>query len=87
MSFREGRKFSPKQIEHTPKSVVGVPKQAEIRLEERWRKTLNNGMHGLCFSMYEDGQGPGNEISEAQVDRRMQIIKPHTKWVRSFSKI
>ncbi|MDB4094453.1 glycosyl hydrolase family 17 protein, partial [Flavobacteriaceae bacterium] len=36
-------------------------------------------------SMYEDGQGPGNEISEAQVDRRMQIIKPHTKWVRSFS--
>jgi exo-beta-1,3-glucanase (GH17 family) len=85
MSFREGRKFSPKQIEHPKKSVVEVPKQPEIRLEERWRNTLNNGMHGLCFSMYEDGQGPGNEISEAQVDRRMQIIKPHTKWVRSFS--
>ena len=85
MSYREDRKFSPKQIEHPKKSVVEVPKQPEIRLEERWRNTLNNGMHGLCFSMYEDGQGPGNEISEAQVDRRMQIIKPHTKWVRSFS--
>ncbi|CAI8204797.1 MAG: Uncharacterised protein [Formosa sp. Hel1_33_131] len=85
MSYREDRKFSPKQIEHPKKSVVEVPKQPEIRLEERWRNTLNNGMHGLCFSMYEDGQGPGNEISEAQVDRRMQIIKSHTKWVRSFS--
>ena len=85
MSFREERKFSPKQIEHPKKSIVEVPKQPETRLEERWQNTLNNGMHGLCFSMYEDGQGPGNEISEAQVDRRMQIIKPHTKWVRSFS--
>ena len=85
MSFREERKFSPKQIEHPKKSIVEVPKQPETRLEERWQNTLNNGTHGLCFSMYEDGQGPGNEISEAQVDRRMQIIKPHTKWVRSFS--
>ena len=42
-------------------------------------------MHGLCFSMYEDGQGPGNKITEQQVDRRMQVIKPYTKWVRSFS--
>ena len=85
MSYREDRKFSPKQIEHPQKLIVEVPKQPEIRLEETWRNTLNNGMHGLCFSMYEDGQGPGNEISEAQVDRRMQIIKPYTKWVRSFS--
>jgi glucan 1,3-beta-glucosidase len=43
------------------------------------------GMHGLCFSMYEDGQKPGDVITEVQVRRRMQIIAPHIKWVRSFS--
>ena len=46
---------------------------------------LNSGMHGLCFSMYEDGQKPGNLISEEQVRRRLKIIAPYTKWVRSFS--
>jgi glucan 1,3-beta-glucosidase len=42
-------------------------------------------MHGLCFSMYEDGQQPGDIISEEQVRRRLKIIAPYTKWVRSFS--
>ena len=47
--------------------------------------TLQQGMHGLCFSLYEDGQQPGDIISEEQVRRRMKIIAPYTKWVRSFS--
>ncbi len=55
------------------------------KLEQLWRDTLEKGMHGLCFSMYEDGQKPGDIISEEQVNRRIQIIKPHTKWIRSFS--
>ncbi len=46
---------------------------------------LNSGVHGLCFSLYEDGQKPGDIISEEQVRRRMKIIAPYTKWVRSFS--
>ncbi|EAZ95804.1 putative glycosyl hydrolase [Flavobacteria bacterium BAL38] len=46
---------------------------------------LKTGMHGLCFSLYEDGQKPGDIISEEQVRRRMEIIAPFTKWVRSFS--
>jgi exo-beta-1,3-glucanase (GH17 family) len=46
---------------------------------------LQNGVHGFCFSLYEDGQKPGDIISEAQVRRRMEILKPHTKWIRSFS--
>ncbi|QLG46217.1 glycoside hydrolase family 17 protein [Costertonia aggregata] len=59
-----------------------------IRIDELrhlWLKTLRNGMHGLCFSIYEDGQQPGDVITEEQVVRRVQIIKPYTKWVRSFS--
>ncbi len=46
---------------------------------------LKTGMHGLCFSLYEDGQKPGDIISEEQVRRRMKIIAPYTKWIRSFS--
>ena len=42
-------------------------------------------MHGLCFSLYEDGQRPGDIITEEQVRKRMEIIKPYTKWIRSFS--
>lgn len=48
-------------------------------------QSLNSGIHGLCFSMYEDGQKPGDHISEEQVRRRLKIIAPYTKWVRSFS--
>ncbi|WP_298532229.1 glycosyl hydrolase family 17 protein [uncultured Algibacter sp.] len=48
-------------------------------------KVLKRGMHGLCFSPYEEGQEPGAQISETQIRRRMEIIKPYTKWIRSFS--
>ena len=54
-------------------------------LKNFWKKTLDQGMHGICFSMYEDGQEPGDTISEAQVERRIKILKPYTKWIRSFS--
>lgn len=46
---------------------------------------FKTGMQGVCFSLYEDGQKPGDIISEEQVRRRMKIIAPYTKWVRSFS--
>ena len=50
-----------------------------------YAQVLQSGMHGLCFSMYEDGQKPGDTISEEQVRRRLEIMAPYTKWVRSFS--
>ncbi|MEN8817259.1 MAG: glycosyl hydrolase family 17 protein [Nonlabens sp.] len=54
-------------------------------LQQLWRHTIDNGMHGICFSMYEDGQEPGDIITENQVERRIKILKPYTKWIRSFS--
>lgn len=54
-------------------------------LEKLAKKALESGMHGLCFSPYEEGQKPGDQISEAQIRRRMELIKPYTKWIRSFS--
>ncbi len=58
---------------------------SEKALIDLYNETLQAGMHGLCFSLYEEGQKPGDIISEEQVRRRMAIIKPYTQWVRSFS--
>jgi glucan 1,3-beta-glucosidase len=67
-------------------SLVGVnPTASLLDLKSHFASTMQNGMHGICFSLYEDGQKPGDIISEAQIRRRIEIIKPHTKWVRSFS--
>lgn len=54
-------------------------------LHDLFGTVLNDGMHGLCFSAYEEGQKPGSVLSENQIRRRMKIIQPYTKWVRSFS--
>jgi exo-beta-1,3-glucanase (GH17 family) len=58
---------------------------SEQDLRSMFRELLNKGIHGLCYSIYEDGQKPGSIISEQQVRRRMEIIRPYTQWVRSFS--
>jgi exo-beta-1,3-glucanase (GH17 family) len=62
-----------------------VEGESEETLSDLFEEILQNGVHGFCFSLYEDGQKPGDIISEAQVRRRMEILKPHTRWVRSFS--
>jgi glucan 1,3-beta-glucosidase len=62
-----------------------VAGETEEVLQNLFEEILQTGVHGFCFSLYEDGQKPGDIISEDQVRRRMQILKPHTKWVRSFS--
>ncbi|MEM6893609.1 MAG: glycosyl hydrolase family 17 protein [Bacteroidota bacterium] len=54
-------------------------------LKKLCREVLDGGMHGLCFSPYEEGQKPGEQITEEQIRRRMEIISPYTDWIRSFS--
>jgi len=93
MSYREERKFSFQNLESNSNSPdfyesVGVDftKYEETDdLKNLWNATLEKGMHGICFSMYEDGQEPGDTITEEQVERRVKILKPYTKWIRSFS--
>jgi exo-beta-1,3-glucanase (GH17 family) len=49
------------------------------------REILEGGIHGLAFSPYLEGQGPGTELGEAQIRQRLGIIQPWIKWVRTFS--
>ena len=78
MSVREGRIM-------TLAGGTDFAGKTREEIREMFRKVLNNGTHGLCFSPYEEGQKPGDILSENQIRRRMEIIKPYTKWIRSFS--
>ncbi|MFT4611011.1 MAG: glucan 1,3-beta-glucosidase [Glaciecola sp.] len=64
---------------------VDLANKSDKELQKLFKLTLDHGMHGLCFSPYEEGQSAGDEISEDQIRRRMKIIKPYTKWIRTFS--
>ena len=77
MSFRSGKIQGLKGIDLSSKS--------REELSGLFRETLNNGMHGLCYSAYEEGQKPGSILTKEQIRRRMAIIAPYTKWIRSFS--
>ncbi len=49
------------------------------------RELLERGIHGISFSPYVSGQGPGTIIDEQQIVDRMSIIRPFVRWIRSFS--
>ncbi len=85
MSYRKDHPLSLAEGNFLTYTGVDFSKYPDDKLRQLWRDTLANGMHGLCFSMYEDGQKPGDTITEEQVERRIKIIKPYTNWVRSFS--
>ncbi|RDY61152.1 glycosyl hydrolase family 17 protein [Flagellimonas nanhaiensis] len=76
-SGRKEKFLSLAALEYDGKSVRELKKLS--------KEVLNNGMHGLCFSTYGEGQKPGDQITEEQIRRRMEIIKPYTQWIRSFS--
>lgn len=78
MSLREGK------IMALAGGVDFADKSGE-ELHDLFKKALNTGMHGLCYSAYEEGQKPGDVLTESQIRRRMKIIQPYTSWVRSFS--
>jgi GPH family glycoside/pentoside/hexuronide:cation symporter len=46
---------------------------------------FQRGLYGLCFSAYGQGQRAGDQLQAAAVSRRIDLIAPHTRWVRSFA--
>ena len=59
--------------------------KSKEELQSSFSKIFKSRMHGLCFSPYLEGQEPGDYISEEQIRKRIEIIKPYTNWIRSFS--
>jgi GPH family glycoside/pentoside/hexuronide:cation symporter len=57
----------------------------ETEIRTLFSESLNNGLKGLCFSPYIEGQDANDVLSELQISRRMDIINPYADSVRSFS--
>ncbi|WP_230401593.1 glycoside hydrolase family 17 protein [Hanstruepera ponticola] len=85
MSYRKESYYKFKGYSQINTVGIDASKLSLETLTKLWRKTIKNGFHGICFSMYEDGQEPGDDISFEQVERRVQILKPYVEAIRSFS--
>jgi exo-beta-1,3-glucanase (GH17 family) len=81
--FTPGAPFSKGGSAAVAPVVLSQPEHAALR--QRLNARLQTRTYGLCFSPYLDGQGPGTQLHEPQIRARMEVIAPHTRWVRSFS--
>jgi glucan 1,3-beta-glucosidase len=84
MSFRKEQflKFKGQKIRGGSDFLEG---KSESEILDIFRQILHNKIHGFCFSPYEEGQKPGVILSEQQIRRRLEKLKMHTHWIRSFS--
>lgn len=84
MSFRE-ETFLKFKVSSKVDKVSYIEELSAEDVNALFREVLNDGIHGFCYSMYEEGQQPGDIIPKHQIARRMKILKKHSDWVRSFS--
>jgi len=66
-------------------SEIDFSNKDATQIKELFSKRLQSGIHGLCFSPYLEGQDAGDILFEEQIRRRMDVISPNIKWVRTFS--
>ena len=87
MSYRHEQQFNQDQynVAFNESSYDFKIPESEEDLKALFHEIMAKGVHGFCFSMYEDEQRPGDIITKEQVMRRMKILQPHCQWVRSFS--
>jgi len=57
----------------------------EAELKTKFNELLNKGIPGICFSPYNDEQNIGDELTKEQIEQRIEVLKKHVSWVRSFS--
>ena len=64
---------------------IDISKLSTDDLKELIRKILEDGISGICFSPYTEGQEPGSQVTEAQIRERLDIVAPHVRGIRTFS--
>ena len=72
---------------YRPLSLAGIDstKLSIEDLKSLVGQILESKIHGISFSPYVEGQGPGTILNEAQIRERLAVITPHVNWIRSFS--
>jgi GPH family glycoside/pentoside/hexuronide:cation symporter len=86
-AYLSGKLLSLVNEENLIKTIIGkdLSSKSETELKTDFNKILDNGLHGLCFSPYLEGQKAGDILTQSQINRRLDIISPYTKWIRTFS--
>jgi exo-beta-1,3-glucanase (GH17 family) len=77
MSFREDKLMSL--------AGADINQLSESELKIYCKELLKKKIHGICFSVYDENQKPGDKISDEQIVKKLEIIKPYVKWIRTFS--
>ena len=67
------------------KTDIDFATKSKTEIKKLYAQSLSNGLSGICFSPYTEGQDIGDTLSSEQIEKRMDIIAPYTKGVRSFS--
>ncbi|MBX2844578.1 MAG: glycosyl hydrolase [Saprospiraceae bacterium] len=70
---------------YSPIRGIDFSGMSEADIKRLFYNLLNEGVHGLCFSAYLEGQKPGDILPKSQMDHRMEIIRPYAQWTRTFS--
>ena len=86
-AYLSGKLLSLENNGSTINTITGrdLSSLSETEIRTQFSEILDNGLHGLCFSPYVEGQETGDILSENQIRRRLDVITPHAKWIRSFS--
>ncbi|MEM7280004.1 MAG: glycosyl hydrolase family 17 protein [Pseudomonadota bacterium] len=68
-------------------SLAGINSSqlSALDLKKLVGEIIRNKIHGICFSPYVEGQGPGSIVSSDQIRDRLTPIAEHVGWIRSFS--
>ena len=64
------------------KSLLGINLDdlTDNKLKELSSEILKSEIHGICFSLYEGDQQPGDFVSDEQIIRRLKLLKPYTNF-------
>jgi exo-beta-1,3-glucanase (GH17 family) len=59
----------------------------KAELESKVQHIIKGKISGISFSPYMEGQDPSEKslISEQQIADRLEVIRPYTEWIRTFS--
>ena len=77
--------MSCRKEKHLSLSGFTLSNHSRESLQDVATNVLQSKMHGLCFSPYDQGQNPGDELSENQIRRKLECIAPYTTSIRTFS--
>jgi len=80
LSSLTGKRFTKRLRSDVDFSACSESKQKTL-----FDNTFHKGLHGICFSPYRENQDIYDTLTESQIEERMEIVAPYTKWVRSFS--